>query len=242
MRRILLSSTAALALFAAGPAIAADMSVKAPPMQAPAAVVPTWSGTYIGINGGFGWATTNHTDLRGVSTGDFSQTGGLAGITYGGNWQAGQWVLGFESDLDWADINGTFSSPLCNASGGTTCFTKLQALSTERMRAGVDLNGWLLFATAGAAFGDVKAGQNPCGVVGFGNSCDDKWRAGWTAGAGIETRFAPRWSAKLEYLHFDLGKQFIYSPGVGVNVLERGDLVRVGINYQFDFLSLLNWH
>lgn len=236
-------SGALIAVLLGGSAVAADLPLKAPP--APAVAVPTWTGTYIGINGGFAWGTTNHTDLFGVTSGDFNQDGGIAGITYGGNWQSGRWVLGFESDLDWADIKGTVTNPLCSVNGGSTCFTKLKALSTERMRAGVDIDGWLLFGTAGAAFGRVDAGQDPCGLTPLGgDSCNEKWRAGWVAGAGIEKMFAPHWSAKLEYLHFDLGNDIQYTPsalgGNAVRVLERGDMVRLGINYQFDFLSLLN--
>jgi outer membrane immunogenic protein len=236
-----------IAAVAVGSAVAADMPVKAPPPM----FAPTWTGSYIGINGGYAWASTNHTDLFGLTTGSFNQSGGMAGITYGGNWQSGQWVLGFESDLDWGDINGTLTTAgppagLCSVGGGNTCFTKLKDFSTERMRAGFDFNGWLLFGTAGAAFGRVQAGQNPCSLTAFGgNSCGETWRTGWVAGGGIEKMFLPHWSAKIEYLHFDLGSGLNYTPaaiggGNSVHVLERGDMVRVGINYQFDLIGLLH--
>ncbi|HEY1544333.1 MAG TPA: outer membrane beta-barrel protein [Xanthobacteraceae bacterium] len=255
MRLGITSGLLAAALIASAPAFAADMPVKAAPMVG----TPTWTGTYIGINGGWGRGTTNHTDTFGTSTNDFSQSGGLAGITYGGNWQSGRWVLGFESDLDWADIKGTLTTAgpplgLCSVAGGTTCFTNINTFSTERMRAGVDVDGWLLYATGGVAFARVDAGQNPCGPipanprlgVGGGNSCNEKWRTGWVVGAGVEKMFAPHWSVKLEYLHFDLGDDIQYLPtslpigASAVRVLERGDMVRLGINYQFDFLSLLH--
>jgi len=255
MKSVLLAGL--VAVFAAGSAIAADMPVKARPAPV---IAPTWTGTYIGINGGYGWATTNHTDVFGVTTGDFSQSGGMVGVTYGGNWQSGPYVLGFESDLDWADINGTLGpTALCAVAvpqvpgAASTCFSKIKDFSTERMRAGYDLNGWMLFGTAGAAFARVNAGQNPCGFVpvniglglGGGNSCGEKWRAGWVAGVGVEKMFLPHWSAKIEYLHFDLGNSIQYMPtaiagGSSVHVLERGDMVRVGINYQFDLLGLLH--
>jgi outer membrane immunogenic protein len=244
---------AAVTLGWAGAAGAADMPVKALPPPPPPL---TWNGTYIGINGGYAWGTTNHTDRFGVTTGDFNQTGGLAGVTFGGNWQMGHYVLGFESDLDWADIKGSLNSAaLCSVAGlgNPTCFTKIKSFSTERMRAGYDIDGWLLFVTGGAAFGRVQAGQNPCGFVapnpglgiGGGNSCGERWRAGWVAGGGIEKMFLPHWSAKIEYLHFDLGNSLNYTPTAlpaganAVKVLERGDMVRVGINYQFDLMSFL---
>ena len=251
MRFALASGLLVAALVASAPAAAADMPLKAPPVPM---YTPTWTGTYIGINGGYGWGTTNHTDIFGITTGTFSQSGGIAGLTYGGNWQSGQWVLGFESDFDWADINGNFSSAaLCSVNGGTTCFTKIKEFSTERMRAGIDYQGWLLFATGGVAFARVNAGQTPCGPVpvgvgiGGGNSCNEEWRTGWVAGVGAEKMFLPHWSAKIEYLHYDLGNAIQYMPtavagGVDVRVLERGDMVRVGINYQFDLLGLLHLH
>ena len=253
MRFALAGGLLVAALAAGAPAAAADMPLKAPPVPY---VSATWTGTYIGINGGYAWGTTSHTDIFGFSTQNFSQSGGMAGITYGGNWQSGRWVLGFESDLDWANINGTFTSAaLCSVNGGSTCFTKIKAFSTERMRAGYDLQGWLLYATGGVAFARVNAGQNPCGPVpvnvrlglGGGNSCNEEWRTGWVAGVGVEKMFLPHWSAKIEYLHYDLGNAIQYMPtailgGSDVRVLERGDIVRVGINYQFDFLSLLPIH
>ena len=244
----LVALVAAVAAFGfVNSASAADMPVKAP--MAPV-IAPTWSGTYIGINGGYGGGATNHTDLFGVTTNNFNTNGGVFGITSGANWQFGRWVLGFESDFDLANINGTLTTAgpplgLCSINGGNTCFTNLKNFSTDRLRAGVDLNGWLLFATGGFGYGQVNAGQNPCGIVPVfgGNSCNEKWRSGWVAGAGIEKMFAPHWSAKLEYLHYDFGTRLQYTPAIffggnSVQVLERGDMVRVGINYHYDLFSL----
>ena len=63
MKRMLLAG--ALSLFAATPAaFAADLPA-GPPAQAPAAYVPVvapvynWSGIYIGINGGYGFGSTD---------------------------------------------------------------------------------------------------------------------------------------------------------------------------------------
>ena len=213
-------------------AYGADMPVKAAPAPV---IAPTWNGTYIGINGGYGWGTSDQTILGVATTGDYNISGGLAGVTYGGNWQAGHVVLGFESDLDWTHINGNIASATCLA---TNCFTNTRWLSTERMRAGWDFNGWLLYGTLGAAFADVKAGQDGCPAT----LCGDKSRGGWTAGVGVETMFWRNWSAKLEYLHYDLGRDITYtSAGLGgVQVLDRGDVIRAGINYHYDLMNLLH--
>jgi outer membrane immunogenic protein len=233
MKSVLLSGLVGLAALAAAPAMAADMPVKAPPMAAPA---PTWTGTYVGINGGYGWGTGNESTVPFTATsGDFSLKGGVAGVTYGGNWQAGHVVLGFETDFDWAHINGDPVLPGICASA--ICFTHTKWLSTERMRAGWDFNGWLLYGTAGAAFADVKAGQGVGCTIGL---CGEKTRGGWTAGVGLETMFWRDWSAKIEYLHYDLGRDINSNPGTPLSALDRGDIVRAGINYHFDFANLLH--
>jgi outer membrane immunogenic protein len=64
---------------------------------------------------------------------------------------------------------------------------------------------------------------------------------GWTAGAGIEWKFAPAWSVKAEYLFVDLGNQSntIFYNYVGFNgtltstVNERENILRAGVNYKF---------
>jgi outer membrane immunogenic protein len=240
---LLFASALAAGIGGLGAASAADLPLKAKPAPV-AAPVYNWTGFYIGLNGGGGWGTTDHTDLFGVTTHNFSTSGGLIGGTYGINGQFGKFVIGYEGDFDWANINGTFNSAvLCSVSGGTTCFTNLENFSTARVRAGIDLNGWLLFGTAGYGFGQVRAGQNPCALTIFGGfSCNEMWRSGWVAGGGVEKMFAPNWSVKVEYLHFDFGNKLNYTPatiagGNSVYVLERGDLVRAGVNYHFNWAT-----
>jgi outer membrane immunogenic protein len=61
---------------------------------------------------------------------------------------------------------------------------------------------------------------------------------GWTAGAGIEYAFAPRWTAKAEYLHVDLGSKTVtmldsFTAGGAVTATSttRIDIARVGVNF-----------
>ena len=104
MRRVLLTTISLLALTTAG-AMAADIPVRAP-ARAPVLVPAfTWSGFYIGLNGGYGWGTSTWD-----STGSFDVSGGLVGGTIGYNWQVGTWVFGLEGDIDWADIKGSTAS------------------------------------------------------------------------------------------------------------------------------------
>lgn len=59
---------------------------------------------------------------------------------------------------------------------------------------------------------------------------------GWTAGAGVEYGLARNWSAKLEYLHVNLGRfdcGLSCGPAAPDNVGFHDNLVRGGINFRF---------
>ena len=103
---------------------------------------------------------------------------------------------------------------------------------TSRVRVGYAMDRMLVYATGGLAYARVHAG----------NTTDQgsKTRYGWTLGAGIEWALAPKWSAKLEYQHLDYGEGHNYTTGgTGADVDLDADIMRVGMNYRFDLLSLL---
>src|SRR5450756_1611916 len=228
MKKVVIAATL-LATSAAG-------ALAAPPAL-PAST--SWTGTYGGISGGYGWGSSSQTDpgIPSIPTnsegdGHFPVSGGLFGGTLGRNLQNGRWVYGVESDLSWADIAG--QSPVCGQTTPTPhpCGTKLEALGTFRGRAGYAAGAnadWLLYATGGLAVGDVRGWDSLTPASG------SVWRAGWTAGVGVEKAFAPNWTAKLEYLHVDLGNGQIFNiaPGVPESVSFRADIVRLGVNYAF---------
>ena len=76
------------------------------------------------------------------------------------------------------------------------------------------------------------------------------FNAGWTVGGGVEWLFSPQWSAKLEYLYYDLGclttnvglAPVVTPAGVALGSVGQqasahfnGNIVRVGVNYRFNF-------
>ena len=130
MRRVVFAGALALAIAtitATAPVRAADLPQPPPPMaRAPVFVPPpvyNWSGFYIGINGGWGFGTSNWTNSLTVpgSSGDFNLSGGVVGGTVGANWQFNQFVVGVEGDIDWSNINGSSSNGLCVTNGATSC-------------------------------------------------------------------------------------------------------------------------
>ena len=61
MKKLLMAAAALAAFASPGIANAADLAVPpAPPLIVPAPVL-SWTGPYVGLNGGGGWGTTDHT-------------------------------------------------------------------------------------------------------------------------------------------------------------------------------------
>ena len=165
----------------------------------------SWAGPYLGGNLGysFGNVTNNITKPSGFS-------GGLQG---GYNWQSGAIVFGLEGDIQFSTADDTFAPyKFSNPWFGTA-----------RGRVGYAMNDVLLYATGGLAFGQLK-GQNLL-------STESHTTAGWTVGAGAEFAFAPKLSAKVEYLYGSLSTNNFFITGApnGYNF----GLVRAGINYHF---------
>jgi len=222
MKRVVLACVGIVAL--GGVAAAADLppSPASPYYKAPAAYVPlayTWSGFYIGINGGGAWGQSSWT-----TTGGFDTSGGFVGGTIGYNYQMDPIVLGVEGDFDWADISGSTTAG-CPAS---SCKTNDNWLSTVRGRLGYAADRFMPYITGGLAVGDIQAS-----LPGFaGGSATN---AGWTAGGGIEFALPGHWSAKAEYLYVDLGN---FSCGTSCGATSQtvsftANLFRGGINYRF---------
>ena len=67
---------------------------------------------------------------------------------------------------------------------------------------------------------------------------EKNWHWGWTAGAGVEVKISPDWSAKMEYLYVGLQDKSYFNPapvaGFPSNQQVRFDdhVVRVGVNYK----------
>ena len=180
-----------------------------------------WSGFYVGIQGGYGWGDSEH-HAPGLSTGTFDTSGGLVGVTWGTNWQRGNWVYGLESDFSFSSIDGDISGCFL------TCFTDIRTLGTTRVRLGYAMDRSLVYVTGGLAYGNVRAGMREISFE------DDETRYGWALGGGVEWAFAPRWSLKAEYLHVDLGDRRNYSVfGTSTDVDITADIARVGLNYSF---------
>jgi outer membrane immunogenic protein len=228
MKRLTLMACAGLlAAAVASPASAADLS--RPSYKAPVYVAPafSWTGFYVGLNGGYGWGNSTWSN---AGSDEFGVKGWVGGGTVGYNMQTGVWVWGIEGDLDYSTIKGSDAGPFGGVCGnvGGGCETRNRWLATGRGRIGYAWDRWLPYLTGGVAFGDVRMTPD-------GGATESKTKIGWTAGAGIEYAFLGAWSAKLEYLYADLGSSTCSAAtcGVDTDVSFKTNLVRVGVNYRF---------
>jgi outer membrane immunogenic protein len=236
MKRILIAG--ALALASAAPAFAADLPPpSAPPPRAPVAYVPaapafSWTGFYIGLNTGYAFGQSSWNSPIGT-TGNFDVSGAMAGVTLGGNYQIGQFVVGAETDIDWQNVRGSQVGGNCfTGAGPASCASSSNWVGTFRARAGFAMDHVLVYGTAGGAYANIRASLDA--LPWSGNT-----ELGWTAGAGVEVAMTDNWTAKVEYLfadfqHASCGVSNCFAvPSASVSFDES--MVRAGINYKFGY-------
>jgi len=226
MKKILLASVALFGF--AGAASAADLPARAAPPAPVIAAVPvfTWTGFYVGVNAGYGWNTNNndpffYDPLLGYYGGDGGSDGGfVGGGQIGYNYQIGQFVVGAEADVQFADRGNRdrlLYSPVYGYYYGGN--NSDDWFGTVRARAGFAFDRALIYATGGFAFN----GDN----------------GGWTLGGGLEYAFTNNLTAKIEGLYVNIDNGNNYDPfygtgyyGSGKNKDEFG-VIRAGLNYKF---------
>ena len=228
MRRlaVILMSAVAFAGFSAS-ADAADKPVlKAKPIRkAPPSSTTSSSGTgfYVGLNGGYNWGRASFSDLTGTSSVRIPTA--MIGLTLGYNAQAGSFVYGIETDIDYAWLKNTnWTSPPCLG-----CEVRLRYFGTLRGRIGYAMGQALPYFTGGLAYGGLRTAMPAVGTA----QTDDK--AGWTVGGGVEYAFAGPWSVKAEYLYVELDRTTCgpATCGTPISVKFKGNLARAGVNYRF---------
>jgi outer membrane immunogenic protein len=239
MNKILLAGAAIAAVAAATGASAADLpSRKAPPPPPPVTYLPppfTWTGFYVGVNGGYTWNDnkadytyygTTLSDLPAFPTGFLAtnssskQNGFTGGGQAGYNYQFGQFVIGVEGDINYVGGKNSnrYSAIDTTSDLAPQSFTAYHTggvdwLGTLRARAGFAVNNFLIYGTGGLAFGGTKSSTSFAyyptaeftGTPATWYGSKSDTSIGWTVGAGTEYAFTNNWTAKVEYLYYKLG-------------------------------------
>jgi outer membrane immunogenic protein len=239
-----LISTTILGFGLATAATAADLAVRAPAYKAPVVPMFSWTGCYVGVEGGGIWGRSKDTDAAPANknfglpiNNGFDLSGGLVGGTAGCNYQISNWVFGVENDISWTNASGS-TVDIAPFNTASTSKTSEKWLDTLRGRVGFAWDRALFYGTGGAAFAGTTV--QVCGTI----ACvsDSQTRTGWVAGGGIEYAAWDHVTLKLEYLHADFGTSSYINPSVqvapGHTIVTRdvpltNDIVRAGVNYKF---------
>lgn len=220
-----------------------------------------WTGLYFGANLGglsstaaFDWVPdpagfpNAAADLTTASTGSSSNWALIGGGEIGANWQVdNHYVVGIEADYGVLRLKqsradnlarfGFASSPLAES-------MDLDGIATVRGRLGYAFDRLLIYATGGVAFAHFKYRDSIAfGASGTNNTASlDTWSTAAVYGGGIEYALAGNWTAKIGYLHTEIGDPTssrnsdpVAFPAAGIvhNHNARIDIVRFGLDYKF---------
>jgi outer membrane immunogenic protein len=207
----LLAAASALTLLSSASAFAADVVVQNEPNF-------SWTGGYVGIQGGYGWTHAKFSQGPFFDKENFN--GGLLGAHAGYNFQNGSFVYGIEGDISY-----NWNSKDIDGLGGLNVGTDWQG--TLRGRVGYAVDRTLLYGTGGVAFtnGFIK--------IPFLGLKRTETFTGFTVGAGVEHAFTDNWTARLEYRYIDFGKKDVGGMFTGLDAKLKQQSVLVGVGYKF---------
>ena len=198
MKKFLLTAGALATLWAA-PAMGADLARPVyTPIPVPV-VVPlyTWTGCYVGGNGGGLWVHRDWTDV--VAGGDFGShtaSGGLGGVQAGCDYQRGHWVLGVTGDWDWAKATGTNINAVFPL---VTDQSQVKSLASLTLRTGYAWDRFFGYIKGGGAW--LKSDYS-LQFAGATVATASQTREGWTIGVGGEYAFLAWLTGFVEYDYY----------------------------------------
>lgn len=168
-----------------------------------------WTGFYAGIHGGI--APTKTPNI-------FSEGAWLGGLQAGYLSQFGSVVVGGE-------LEGSYSGGQRHKTGGGGELNQYWT-GAAKLKAGVALDGTLLYGTAGYGFAQLEPGKNV--------TSKSEWRGGMLFGAGVEQNLGNGLSVKLEYDQLRLNDvKTVVGGGKGYSDSLVNHTVKAGLNMRF---------
>ncbi|HEX7789531.1 MAG TPA: outer membrane beta-barrel protein [Afipia sp.] len=218
-------------------ASAADLGTAPIYRKAPPAPVYTWTGSYIGgfVGGAFPDknTTTTYPLALGVLPATYkSDSSFIGGYTGGYNLQlAPNWLIGYEGETGYLKLKGSAGYPTVPGAFAQTESSGLYSVWSARFGYVADRS--LFYVKGGAALAQFNSVYADGGLY----LSSHKYVFGYAAGAGWEYAIDPKWSVKAEYLYLGFDKTFgLGAASTSVSGVHTG---KVGVNYKWDWLSLL---
>jgi outer membrane immunogenic protein len=247
MKRLLLAGAGLIALLG-GSSNAADLAPVYAPLP-PLVPVFTWTGCYVGGNGG---GISANSDWSDTILGDFGSNtssgalgGAQAGCDYqasGANYWAGGLVVGIQGDYDWTSINGSVANgiPLAVAVG-LADQTQIKSLASITGRVGGAWDRFLAYVKAGGAWLQGNYGFRTFGAPVAPTV--SLTQTGYTVGVGGEYAFLNWLTGFVEYDYYHFGDNtsstLVCTAAVcgiattGVSVRTDINVVKAGLNLKF---------
>jgi outer membrane immunogenic protein len=238
-------------------------------MQAMAADLPTqvykaapkvagfsWSGCYLGVQGGYGWGHSNNdagslaNRIADETPADFggSPSGGIAGAQLGCNYQFnGNWVVGLEGEgwRSWmketASHTGLEDFPVPDVH---TLSAQNLWDATLSIRLGAAVGRALFYVKGGGGYGSFQ--YTFIDAADFHDFDVNSHKFGWIVGAGVEYAITDHWTAKVEYNYLNFGTNRVDTHTIAserfrelstvpysFSVNETKNIVKGGFNFKF---------
>jgi len=215
-----------------------------------------WTGPYVGGSVGYGWGEQNFKDGSFIEDGDtqYSFPGSDAvtkskpnldsafgGLQAGYNYRNNNTLLGIDLSIKGGSFDTNYQG---TPEFDFTAKSKMNWISTGKVKAGLFIDETLVYATGGLALGREKISlhdnyldRSPPYSIDTSNS---KTRTGWVIGLGAEHPISKNLTAKIDYEHIDFGDEnFKMHEGdagwqtINIKASDKFDMLSVGLNYHF---------
>lgn len=247
MKTLLTSSVsvAVLSLFLSAPAFAADLGGSAkdsPSSILDLPIAKNWQGPYIGAFGGWGWGSVDQRELNGGvdHEASYDPDGVFGGVTVGYNVQFKNIVAGVEVEGGWMDAKGDGKMDSSNPHADQNLELEGGFYGLVAGRLGIAIDRTLIYGKGGWAYFDGEASQDSTNPHFDHSTKGTDAFSGFAYGGGVEQKIGTGLSVKVEYLHFDFGKENGSQTEAGVNGFKfdnesklEMDTIKLGLNYAF---------
>lgn len=181
-----------------------------------------WTGVYVGGNVGYATGSFSETPIGATSGSTQAISGAVVGGQIGANFQYRSTLFGVEMDGDWSNQQGSGSS-------GTFLAGSIPWLATARFRIGFAYDTISYYATGGVGRAWFKSTSTTGAVFSSANTA-------WVAGVGQESVINRNLILRFEVLYLQLLGNVEIPTNPATSTQSVYDiLVRVGLNYKFDW-------
>jgi len=222
MKRLVLASLAIA--FAAAPALAADMPVKAaPPVPPP---VYNWTGYYFGGFVGGLWSTSDSNFVTPPAANIHqTHTSGIGGTFFGAQAQYSWWLVGIEFGVG-EPFSRNFGSGTCSpvascAAGFTTTETIKNGIFTAGGRLGLAFDRWLIYGAGGGTFTDFD--HTNCTTATCPLETATGTFKGFYVGGGFDWSVYGGWIVGFEFRHTQFDTQGLVPINIATRVPNPAD-------------------